>query len=285
MANLISKLFENKYKPNDTFKKAREELMSEEEIERVDFYLDKFTESENKLSELLEEWEEIHKSYKGERTDIVSNMPENPIAVNILLSQIEGQVSSMMSNNITGSYQGVGYSDQKFARTASIVGDFILKQNHIKSLVKASSRRYLQFGEGILTTSWDEKAMNEFGLPKIQSLSPDVVFVDDKITDVTELQEADYIIHKVGSKSILWAKEKYGKERGNAIKIGNEQPNFDYEGLDDSESFTYLRVWTRNNEQGNLQLIEISVCGVLLSESEPFKPILCECFLINIHFS
>lgn len=272
MANPISKLFENKYKPDDTFKKAREELMSEEEIERVDFYLDKFTESENKLSELLEEWEEIHKSYKGERTDIVSNMPENPIAVNILLSQIEGQVSSMMSNNITGSYQGVGYSDQKFARTASIVGDFILKQNHIKSLVKASSRRYLQFGEGILTTSWDEKAMNEFGLPKIQSLSPDMVFVDDKITDVTELQEADYIIHKVGSKSILWAKEKYGEEIGNAIKIGNEQPNFDYEGLDDSESFTYLRVWTRNNEQGNLQLIEISVCGVLLSESDPSSP-------------
>ena len=55
MANPISKLFENKYKPDDTFKKAREELMSEEEIERVDFYLDKFTESENKLSELLED--------------------------------------------------------------------------------------------------------------------------------------------------------------------------------------------------------------------------------------
>lgn len=266
-----SNLFEDRYQQSDMGKK-RDELMTPEEQRRVDFYLQKYLDGTSSIEDMVEEWEEIHLAYKGERTDTVDGMPKNPIAVNILLSQIEGQVSSMLNNNITGSYQGVGFSDQKFAKTASIVGDFILKQNKVKSLLKTVARRYLQFGTAVCTVNWDADALSEFGLPKIESLKSDSIFVDDKITDITKLQEADFVIHRVGSKSLVWAREKYGDEIADAIQLGNEDVNFDYKELDDDESFTYLRVWTRNNEQGNLQLIEMSLNGILLSESEPGKP-------------
>lgn len=265
-------IYEDKYSQAE-HKKAVDELMTEEQQARVQFYLSKYEQGKSSMQERIEEWEEIHKAYKGERTDTVDYGEPNPVAVNIILAQIEGQVSSMMNNNITGTYKGIGYSDQKFARTAGIVGDFVLKQNDAKGLTKAAARRYLQFGNAILTVNWDADAMDEFGLPKIEVCKPATVFIDPKIDDITkDLQCADYIIQEVGSRSIMWARRKFGDDVADAIQLGNNAPNFDYKDTDDEESFTYIRVWTRNNEQENLQLLEISLCGIVLSESEPSSP-------------
>lgn len=268
------KIYEDNYEQSDAFKKVRDDLMTEEQQRRVDFYLTKYHEGKADLEERMEEWEEIHKAYKGERTDIVDDQDmKNEVAINIILSQVEGQVSSMQTTNITGSYQGVGFSDQKFARTAGIVGDFILKRNNARQLVKKSGRRYLQFGYAVFTTNWDAKAMDNFGLPKIEVLKPGTVIFDDKIDDIVDdLERSDYIIHEVGSRSIMWARKKYGDEIADAITLGNNAPDFDFKDTDNDESFTYIRVWTRNNEEENLQLLEISLCGVLMSESDPEEP-------------
>ena len=178
-----------------------------------------------------------------------------------------------MQTTNTGSYQGVGFSDQKFARTAGIVGDFILKRNNARQIVKKAGRRYLQFGHTVLTTYWDDKALDNFGLPRIECLKPGTVIFDDKIEDIVDdLQRCDYIIHEVGSRSIMWARKKYGDEIADAIQLGNNDPGFEFKDTDNDESFTYLRVWTRNNEYENLQLLEISLCGILLSESDPSEP-------------
>lgn len=265
-------IFEDKYIQSE-HKKAIDELMDDEQQKRVAFYLEKYEQGKAKMQERLDEWEEIHRAYKGERTDTVNYGEPNPVAVNILLSQIEGQVSSMMNNNITGTYKGIGYSDQKFARTAGIVGDFILKQNDAKGLTKIAGRRYIQFGNTILTANWDADELNGFGLPKIECPKLGTVIIDDKIDDISkDLQRADYIIHEIGSRSIMWARRKFGDDIADAIQLGNNAPDFDYKDTDDDESFTYIRVWTRNNEQENLQLLEISLCGILLSESEPTSP-------------
>ena len=265
-------IYEDKYQQND-FKKSIDELMDEEQQKRVQLYLKAYQDGKAKVQDNIEEWEEIHRAYKGERTDATEGGKINPVAVNILLSQIEGQVSSLMNNNITGTYKGIGYSDQKFANTAGIIGDFILKQNDAKGLTKAAGRRYLQFGNAFLTVNWDADEMNSFGLPKIECVRPGTIIVDDKIDDIVrDYQRADYIIQEVGSRSILWARKKYGDDIADAIVLGNNQESFDYQDSDDDESFTYLRVWTRNNEQGNLQLLEISLCGILLEESKPSKP-------------
>lgn len=265
-------IFEDKYQQADDAKEA-DDLMTEEEQERVSYYIKKYEDGKSKLQEKVEEWEEIHEAYKGERTDTVNYGEPNPVAVNIMISQIEGQVSSMMTNNITGTYKGIGYSDQKFARTAGIVGDFILKQNDAKGLVKLAGRRYVSFGNAMLTAYWDEDGMDSFGLPRIEALKPGTLIIDDKIDDISkDLQRADYLIHEVGSRSIMWARRKFGDEIADAIKLGNNDPDFNYRDTDNEESFTYLRVWTRNNEQENLQLLEISLCGILMSESETSSP-------------
>lgn len=268
------KIYEDNYEQSDAFKKVRDDLMTEEQQKRVDFYLSKYHEGKADLEERMQEWEEIHRAYKGERTDIIDDDDmEKQVAVNVILTQIEGQVSSMQTANITGSYQGVGFSDQKFARTAGIVGDFILKRNNARQIVKKAGRRYLQFGHAILTTYWDDEALDNFGLPRIECLKPGTVIFDDKIEDIVDdLQRCDYIIHEVGSRSIMWARKKYGDEIADAIQLGNNDPGFEFKDTDNDESFTLLRVWTRNNEYGNLQLLEISLCGILLSESDPSEP-------------
>lgn len=267
-------IYEDNYQQDDAFQKTRDELMTEEQQKRVDFYLSKYHEGKADLEERMQEWEEIHRAYKGERTDIIDDDDmEKKVAVNIMLTQVEGQVSSMQTANITGSYQGVGFSDQKFARTAGIVGDFILKRNNARQIVKKAGRRYLQFGHTVLTTYWDDEALDNFGLPRIECLKPGTVIFDDKIEDIVDdLQRCDYIIHEVGSRSIMWARKKYGDEIADAIQLGNNDPGFEYKDTDNDESFTYLRVWTRNNEYENLQLLEISLCGILLSESDPSEP-------------
>lgn len=268
------KIYEDNYQQSDAFKKVRDDLMTEEQQKRVDFYLSKYHEGKADLEERMQEWEEIHRAYKGERTDIIDDDDmDKQVAVNIMLTQIEGQVSSMQTTNITGSYQGVGFSDQKFARTAGIVGDFILKRNNARQIVKKAGRRYLQFGHAVLTTYWDDEALDNFGLPRIECLKPGTVIFDDKIEDIVDdLQRCDYIIHEVGSRSIMWARKKYGDEIADAIQLGNNDPGFEFKDTDNDESFTYLRVWTRNNEYENLQLLEISLCGILLSESDPSEP-------------
>lgn len=272
MSDETNLIYEDKYQQGE-FTKTLDELMTEEEQKRVQFYIEKYEKGKADMQDRLEEWEEIHRAYKGERTDSVSYGEANPVAVNVMLSQVEGQVSSMMNNNITGTYKGIGYSDQKFARTAGIVGDFILKQNDAKGLTKIAGRRYIQFGNTILTVNWDADGMDQFGLPIIESPKLGTVFVDDKIDDISkDLQRADYIIQEVGSRSIIWARREFGDEIADAIQIGNNVMDFDYDNPDDDESFTYLRVWTKNNEQGNLQLLEISLCGILLSESDPSSP-------------
>lgn len=268
------KIYEDNYQQDDAFQKTRDELMTEEQQKRVDFYLSKYHEGKSDLEERMQEWEEIHRAYKGERTDIIDDDDmEKKVAVNIILTQIEGQVSSMQTTNIAGSYQGVGFSDQKFARTAGIVGDFILKRNNARQIVKKAGRRYLQFGYTVLTTYWDDEALDSFGFPRIECLKPGTVIFDDKIEDIVDdLERCDYIIHEVGSRSIMWARKKYGDEIADAIQLGNNDPGFEYKDTDNDESFTYLRVWTRNNEYENLQLLEISLCGILLSESDPSEP-------------
>lgn len=113
-------IFEDGYEQGDV-KKTIDDLMEEAEKKRVQYYLEAYQKGKSDMQEEIEIWEEIHRAYKGERTDATEGGAINPVAVNIILSQIEGQVSSLMNNNITGTYKGVGYSDQKFARTAGIV--------------------------------------------------------------------------------------------------------------------------------------------------------------------
>lgn len=261
--------YEERFKQDSDTVKI-DDIMTEEEQKRVSYYVKNYERLKEAMSERMNGdsgWESIEKLYKGKRVDspIYS---DNNREINVMLPNIEGQIASMTNQNISGTYKGVGYSDQLFASTAGRVCDFILDRNPIRNITKNLGRRYVKFGTCVLTVSWDKDAYGKMGLPKFEAPKISKVFVDDKVNDVVlDLESADYIIHEVGRKSLAWARDEYGDDIANAIALGNDSDDFG-EDSKNEESFTYLRVWTRNNEKRRLQLLEISMNGILLSESE-----------------
>ena len=261
--------YEERFKQDSDTVKI-DDIMTEEEQKRVSYYVKNYERLKEAMSERMtgdSGWESIEKLYKGKRVDspIYS---DNNREINVMLPNIEGQIASMTNQNISGTYKGVGYSDQLFASTAGRVCDFILDRNPIRNITKNLGRRYVKFGTCVLTVSWDKDAYGKMGLPKFEAPKISKVFVDDKVNDVVlDLESADYIIHEVGRKSLAWARDEYGDDIANAIALGNDSDDFG-EDSKNEESFTYLRVWTRNNEKRRLQLLEISMNGILLSESE-----------------
>lgn len=252
-----------------------DDLMTEEEQKRVSYYVLAYERLYKQMQERLEGesgWKAIESAYKSKRTDtpLYSN---NNREINVILPQIEGQVSAMTNNNIQGTYRGIGYSDQNFAKTAGKVGDFIINQNKIKNIVKIFSRRYTKFGTAVLTVEWDKEALNKQGIPRFECVSTSKVFVDDKVNDVVlDLESADFIIHEVGKKSLDWARREFGDEIANAIEVGTSNIDFGESQEENEESFTYLRVWTKNNDNRNLELLEISMNGILLRASGGQSP-------------
>lgn len=266
--------YEERFKQGETDVDI-DSLMSEEEQERVAYYLKEYDRLNKAMKERMENesgWENIHKAYKGERVDSPL-YGGNTRTINVIQPQIEGQLSSMTNANLVGTYRGVGFSDERFASTAGIVGDFILDQNNIRQQVKTFGRRYLQFGMAVATVTWDKDAFNGMGLPKFIMPKTSKVLVDDKVDDVVmDLQSADYIIHEVGRISLDYARNEYGDDYADAIELGNSSDDFD-EKIENEESFTMLRIWTKNNEKRELEMFEISSNGILLKpEKEYSKP-------------
>lgn len=271
--NKDNMIYEDGYTMTDDFYKLREEIMTEEEIRRAELYIKKYDELAAQMEEKIMEFDEIEKLYKGEREKEYESDPNS--FVNVILPQIEGQVSAMTNHNITAAIKGKGYSDQRFAFTVDPIARLILKENKIKQLIKKIGRRYLKFGNAAMLVEWDDEALDGFGLPKMKAPSITKVYIDSNIHDLDDIQEAEYIIVEKGTKSILWAKEEFGEDRARAVSLGNTREDFTKRfntGNDNTEEFTYLEIWTRNNEQGNLQKIEMSKCGVILRESDPSTP-------------
>lgn len=246
---------------------SREDLMTEEEIKRVDYYLLRHQEGMATLQESLDEWEEISNMYESERESTYEH--DVNAFVNMMLPNIEGQVSSLISSNISATCKGKGISDDKFASTADPIISLVMKESKVKERVKRSSRRYILFGECFLMPYWDDEAFDGFGIAKLKTPQMGTIIVDGNIKDMEDIQEAEYIIREVGSKSINWARREFGDDIADAITLGNQVAKFqDTNTTDDDMAFTMIEVWTRDNENQVLERIQMSLCGILLDERE-----------------
>lgn len=264
-------IYEDKYHQKASFGEVREKINSKEQIKKTDFYLRKYENLKVEIEELQEDWNEIQDMYEGKRE--TENETDPNCFVNAFLPTVEGQVSSLTQSKVTASFRGKGYSDRAFARTADILMRTVYNENKIRQKIKRNGRRYILFGNCVFGMSWNTEALDDFGLPEFRIPSPTKVFVDGKIKDPLDLQKAEFIIEEIGYKSIMWARKEYGDEIAEAIELGNNDPDFEEEEKeDDKDSFTLLHVWTRNNKEGNLQLLEISKCGILCRESDPNEP-------------
>lgn len=265
--------YEDRFKQGDNTVDI-DSLMTEEEQKRVSYYVEKYETLKRQMEDRMSGdsgWEAIEKLYRGKRNDkpIYS---DNNREINIMLPQIEGQIAAITNQNISGAYRGVGYSDELFAKTAGRVGDFIINQNPTRNILKNFARSYSKFGTSVVTVGWQEDKFSNMGLPIFETPKISKIFVDDKVSDVClNLEDADFIIHEVGRKSLSWARDKYGDDIADAIELGNNSDDFGEES-ENRESFTYLRVWTKNNKNRNLQLLEISQNGILLEESDGSSP-------------
>jgi len=267
----LADIYEKQYDQKPSFASARDKVNTKEQQERVDFYLTKYRQLKSEYQPRLEQDEEIEKLYRCEREKKSENDPNSfdPL----ILPVVEGQTASMSDKNISASVKGEGYSDQKFAHVGQILTDFAYRNIRIKSKVKQGIRRYIMFGTGCFAIGWNPDALDGFGLPDWRTPQISKVFVDGKIKNLLDIEKAEYIIEEIGSFSILSARKDYGDDIANAVSLGNTDPDFDgSQTFDDKDGFTKLHVWTRNNEEGNLQRLDISLCGIMLDESDPSKP-------------
>ena len=86
----------------------------------------------------------------------------------------------------------------------------VFKHNKIKQKVKRAGRRYVSFGNAAMVVGWDPDAFDGMGMPTIDTPFPGHILVDGKIKNMEDYQKADFIIHVIGYKSIIWARREYG---------------------------------------------------------------------------
>ncbi|MGE5631389.1 MAG: hypothetical protein ACM3TR_09870 [Caulobacteraceae bacterium] len=264
-------IYEEKTDQKTIWQSVREEVNTPEQIKRAEYYLNEYYARKAEVEEEREEWEEIDKQYRCHRESTGANDPNSFIPVTNPC--IEGQIAAMTEKFISASVKGRGYSDHRFARTGQIMTDFTYDQINIRQKVKDGERRYLLFGNGIFAFGWDPDALDGYGLPEWRSPRITKVFFDGRIKDIYDYQKSEYAIEEMGSCSIEELRREKGDKIADAVMVGNTIPEFaETHTYDDEKSYTKLVVWTRNNDYHNLQKIEMSLCGIIIEESDPSKP-------------
>lgn len=151
---------------------------------------------------------------------------------------------------------------------ARTIVDFIKERNKIFRKIEVHERRRDMFGTGIFKVLWDFDALDGKGLPIITPIHPSKLFIDPAITDIYDIQNAQYII-EAKNKSIYSAKMEYGEEIADAI-IPNLDPVGDVLIENEEDQYVHLMIWTKYKEKGEkkLRLVEMSGDGVILKDTK-----------------
>jgi hypothetical protein len=244
----------------------REKFMTKDEMVMVNEYISKLNNRVGDMGRLFANWDEIEEYYSNEQADIEGS-PNTK--VNIINSNVEGQVSQLVEQNIAVTTRGEGPSDEPFADWARIGLDWTLRKNKFKQVLAVHERRRTKFGVGLFNVSWDSNAIGKFGLAKIFPTPLNKLFVDGQIKDPLRFQEAEYICEVV-TVSKTYMKNRYGKDKADAVDYGNnlyrDNGVFQSDDTQDDEYSVDLLLWW-SRQDGKLRLQEISGCGVLLYDS------------------
>ena len=196
---------------------------------------------------------------------------------NIINTNIETQVASMVDQNIDIELKPYEPADKPYVRKARLILDRIKDANHLPKKIERHERRKDKFGTGIFRVMFNKKLIDGVGCPEIKVCNPAYVFPDPNIVQIDDLQEAEFIIETI-PKSIYWAEKRFGKERAWAIAPGynpiensfvfreNHTANYEIAG----DHYLHILYWCKTKE-GKLRLIQLSGCGVILSDSDTDK--------------
>lgn len=250
-------------------KKARKQaLMSDKEIELTEQYLLWYRrgyEDKQRLG-LIEKWRDVEKYWEGEFEYDDENDPAPN--TNITNSNVEGKTALLCDQTIAIQVDPREPGDRQFCDMARTLADFIKERNKMYRKIEVHERRREMFGTGIFRVLWDFDKLDGKGIPDIEPIHPDRIIVDPAITDVYDIQEAQYII-EAKSKSLYSAYAEYGDEIGDAI-IPNYDPVQNLIQENDEDQYVHMMVWTRYKENGKrkLRLVEMSGDGVLLRDTK-----------------
>lgn len=254
------------------------DLMTDEQRKRGHYYATEYLIRRGEVQTNAFEWNDIQKLYACEREPNDSD-PDAPNSfIPLITPVIEGQVASMMESTIDFNHVTDNPAHEKFMPQLNEASAWFRRKNLFNLHMKDFSRIYDLLGNCWVTINWENSHSNKpgqpNGYPRISVPPLQSVLVDGKIKDYKDLQNAEYIMHEIGFQSVAWARKEYGDEMANAIVLNLNR----YDGLnpqisyDDKQSWMLIHVWTRNNEYGNLQLIEMDTAGLILRESDPKQP-------------
>lgn len=246
----------------------KQALMSEKQIELSEKYLMWYRRaySDKQRLGLIQKWQDTEKYWEGEFEYDDDNDPAPN--TNITNSSVEGKTALLCDQTISIQVDPREPGDRPFCDMARTLADFIKERNKMYRKIEVHERRRELFGTGIFRVLWNFDKLNEKGLPEITPIHPNLIFVDPAITDVYDIQEAQYII-EAKSKSLYSAFVEYGEEKADAI-IPNLDPVQNIIQYNEEDQYVHLMVWTRYKEDGKLKLrlVEMSGDGVILKDTK-----------------
>jgi len=227
--------------------------MSKEDGERVGGYLAQLRTARAGMSQLVREWEQVERSYRGDQPDM-PGMPNT--RVNIMNMQIEGQTSEIVDSEIAVTAQGQSPGDEKYAEWAQIVLEWTLRQNTPRQLLVQFARRLLKLGSAWLKAEFDPDAADGFGLVRFNCVDPQNVYVDPLVTEPRRLHRARYIMESMEISKEA-AAELYGDKAAALTPTRGIGAN--------GETYGLIQRWSR--QRGQLRLEEFTEDGFLLYDS------------------
>lgn len=245
----------------------KQALMSDTEIKEAEQFLLWYRRAyQDKVNAgVIEKWKDVEKYWEG---DFEYEDDQSIPNTNITNSNVEGRTALLCDQNIAVQVNPREPGDKPFCDMARTIVDFIKQRNKMFRKIEVHERRRDMFGTGIFRVLWDFEKLDGKGLPVITPIHPNRIFVDPAITDIYDIEEAQYIIESK-NKSIYSAKCEYGEELADAI-IPNLDPVQDILVENEEEQYVHLMVWTKYKDEGEqkLRLVEMSGDGVILRDTK-----------------
>ena len=245
----------------------KEALMSDKEIKEAEQFLLWYRRAyqDKQRVGVIDKWKDVEKYWEG---DFEYEDDQAAPNTNITNSNVEGRTALLCDQNIAVQVNPREPGDKPFCDMARTITDFIKERNGMFRKIEVHERRRDMFGTGIFRVLWDFDKLDGKGMPVIKPIHPSRIFVDPAITDIYEIQDAQYIIESK-NKSIYSARCEYGDELADAI-IPNLDPIGDTLVENEEDQYVHLMVWTKYKENGDLKLrlVEMSGDGVILRDTK-----------------
>ncbi len=254
-------------------------LVTDEQFMRGSYYADQYLVRSGEIQDQYwHDWDEIRKMMEVRR-DPADGDPDFPNSfIPVMLPTVEGQVAAMMEAKTEFRHVTNYPSHKELMLKYDVASEYYRKRSRFQAHFKDFVRDYEAYGNAWMHIGWDDgfakSKTRPNGYPRLQKCDLGTVLVDGAIKNSRDLQYARYIIHVIGHMSIGWARDEYGDEYADALLAGYHDQHSDDADIssDDTNTFMLLHVWTRDNEQKNLQLIEMDANGLIFRESDPKEP-------------